>query len=70
VQNLDFKELHVVPGAFLPPRSPSLETDTLLSLADQIFIFGHGEWDVCEGGHWLDVMKNGWPIKKFAACSR
>lgn len=32
-------------------------------LANQIFILGHGEWDVCEGGHWLDVMKNRWPIK-------
>jgi hypothetical protein len=28
-------------------------------LANQIFIFGHGEWDVYDGGHWLDVM-NEW----------
>jgi hypothetical protein len=32
------------------------------TLANQIFIFGHGEWDVCDGGHWLDVMKNRWPM--------
>jgi len=30
-------------------------------LANQIFIFGHGEWDVYEGGHWLDVM-NPWDV--------
>jgi hypothetical protein len=23
----------------------------------QTFILGHDEWDVCDGGHWLDVMK-------------
>jgi hypothetical protein len=30
-------------------------------LADQIFIFEHGEWDVCDGAHWLDVM-NEWGV--------
>jgi hypothetical protein len=44
-------------------RSPSLETKHTSALANQIFIFGHGEWLVCEGGHWLNVMKNRWPIK-------
>jgi hypothetical protein len=24
---------------------------------NQIFILGHGERDVCDGGHWLDVIK-------------
>jgi hypothetical protein len=35
------------------------------ALASQIFIFAHGEWDVCEGGHWLDVMneRNGLMMK-------
>jgi len=26
-------------------------------LANQIFIFGHGMWNVCDGAHWLEVMK-------------
>jgi len=34
------------------------------ALANQIFIFGHGEWDVCDGGHWLDVM-NEWHVLKM-----
>src|SRR5260370_12691708 len=34
------------------------------ALANQIFIFEHGEWDVCEGGHWLDVM-NQWEVLKM-----
>jgi hypothetical protein len=33
-------------------------------LANQIFIFGHGGWDVCDGGHWLDVMKK-WDVLKM-----
>jgi hypothetical protein len=28
-------------------------------LADQIFIFSHGEWDVGDAAHWLDVMNDG-----------
>jgi hypothetical protein len=40
------------------PASKSVSGDGHTSaLANQIFSFGHGEWDVCEGGHWLDVMK-------------
>ena len=31
--------------------------------ANQVFIFGHGEWDVCDGAHWLDVM-NEWDVLK------
>jgi len=30
-------------------------------LADQFLIFGHGEWDVSDGSHTLDVVKNLWP---------
>ena len=33
------------------------------ALAHQIFIFAHGELCVCDGGHWLDVMKNRLSIK-------
>ena len=31
------------------------------ALADQFLIFGHGEWDVSDGSHTLDVVKNLWP---------
>jgi hypothetical protein len=27
-----------------------------VALADQIFIFYHDEWEVCDGAHWSDVM--------------
>jgi len=38
-------------------RSPSLWRGTHFCLGDPIFIFGHGELDVCDGCHRLVVMK-------------
>jgi hypothetical protein len=35
--------------------------------ANQIFIFGHGEWDVCDGAHRLDVM-NRWNVLTCSTC--
>jgi hypothetical protein len=36
---------------------------THFCLGQSGLIFKHGEWDVCEGGHWLDVM-NQWEVLK------
>ncbi len=47
--------------------STTFEKDILLPWPNQISIFGHGEWDVCDGGHWLDVMKKSVVDREFAA---
>jgi hypothetical protein len=46
------------------------ETDTLLPWAIIFLsIFRYGGWSVCDGAHWLDVMKNRWWISDPAQCS-
>jgi hypothetical protein len=45
------------------------ETDTLLSWPIIFSIFRWGGWCVCDGAHWLEVMKNRCAIGDPAQCS-